>query len=232
MVEGPGRSLAGITLLEGVPPDSLRHIEQQCRWHRWEAHEQIIDRESDSRDVYFITQGRVRVVNYSLSGREIALDDIDAGGYFGELAALDGHPRSATVVSLTKTATASLSPAAFETVLRRWPDVSLAFMRALAGVVRMATERIMDLSTLGAHNRVQAEILREARPTLQDDNTAIVKPVPVHADIASRVSTTRETVARVLSDLSRQGIIKRQGHSLLINDFEELERMVEHFRAV
>ena len=232
MADGPGRSLAGITLLESVPADSLRHIEQQCRWHRWKVHEQIIGRESETRDVYFVISGRARVVNYSLSGREIALDDIEAGGYFGQLAALDGHPRSATVVALTDTATASLSPQAFVTVLRRFPDVALAVMLSLAGVVRTATDRIMDLSTLGAHNRVQAEILREARAGLKDDNTAAIDPVPVHADIASRVSTTRETVARVLSDLTRQGIIKRRGNSLLINDFEELERMVEHVRAV
>ena len=232
MVDAPGRSLAGIALLESIPEDSLRHIEQQCRWHRYKAQEQIIDRESESRDVCFVVSGRARVVNYSLSGREVTLDDIDAGGYFGELAALDSLPRSATVIALVDTLAASLAPTAFASVLRRWPEVSMSVMLSLAAVVRTATERIMDLSTLGAHNRVQAEILREARPTLTADNTAVIEPVPVHADIASRVSTTRETVARVLGELARQGIIKRQGNNLQILDFDRLERLVEHSRAV
>lgn len=231
MAEAQGRSLAGIGLLESLPADSLRDLEQRCRWHRYKAHDQIIDRESESRDIYFVVSGRVRIVNYSLSGREITLEDLEPGSYFGELSALDGQPRSATVIALTETMAASLSPNAFLSLLRRFPDVALIVMQSLAGVVRTATDRIMDLSTLGAHNRVQAEILREARPTLADDNTALIQPVPFHADIASRVSTTRETVARVLGDLTRQDIIKRQGNSLVILDFAELERIVEHFRA-
>ncbi|MFZ9133563.1 MAG: aminoacyl-tRNA hydrolase, partial [Gemmobacter sp.] len=72
--------------------------------------ETIIDRESESRDVYFVVDGRARVVNFSLSGGEISFDDIENGGVFGELAALDGQPRSATIVALTDTLVASISP--------------------------------------------------------------------------------------------------------------------------
>src|SRR3546814_11001643 len=89
-------------------------------------------------------------------------------------------------------------------------------MRSLATVLRRATERIMDLSTLGANNRVHAEILRLARPGLKGDNTAVVAPIPLHGDIASRVSTTRETVARVFSDLARADLVERHHDFLKI----------------
>ena len=74
------------------------------------AHEQIIDSDSDSRDVLFVAGGKVRIVNYSASGREVSLDDVGAGGFFGELAAIDGASRSATVVALEDTIVASLAP--------------------------------------------------------------------------------------------------------------------------
>jgi len=108
-------------------------------------------------------------------------------------------------------------------------------MRRLAGMVRRSTERIMDLSTLGANNRVHAELLRLARPADPRDrakaNTATISPIPLHADIASRVSTTRETVARVLNDLARDGILERGESVLSILDMRKLHRMVEEVRG-
>jgi len=224
------RSLVNIVLFEGLAANSLARIAQRCRWRVYGDHEFIIDRESDSRDVYFITAGKARVVNYSLSGREIAFDDIDVGGFFGELAALDGLPRSATILALEETTVASMAPELFVGLLEEHPQVALRVMRSLAHVVRTASERIMDLSTLGAHNRVQAELLRQARATA-GENQAEIRPVPVHGDIASRVSTTRETVARVFSDLTRQGLLKRQRDTLLVLDLQRLEDMVETLRS-
>jgi signal-transduction protein with cAMP-binding, CBS, and nucleotidyltransferase domain len=142
VTKGDEQSLAGIELLAELTEAERQSLEKACAWRSYPAHEQIIDRHSDSRDIFFVVSGRVRVVNYSLSGREISFDDIETGGYFGELAAIDGQPRS-----------------------------------------------------------VHAEILRLARENEKDDNTAVIRPIPIHSDIASRVSTTRETVARVLGDL-------------------------------
>ena len=224
-------NLANVALFEGLDASSLARIAQRCRWHTFGAQDLIIDRESDSRHVFFVASGKVRVLNFSFSGREIAFDEIEAGGFFGELSALDGLPRSATIVALEDTSVASMAPDLFIDLLAAHSQVALRVMRSLAHVVRTASERIMDLSTLGAHNRVHAELLRQARATA-GQNQAEIRPVPVHGDIASRVSTTRETVARVFSDLTRQGLLKRQSKSLLVLDLQRLEEMVETFRSV
>ncbi|NKB48964.1 MAG: helix-turn-helix domain-containing protein, partial [Alphaproteobacteria bacterium] len=111
------------------------------------------------------------------------------------------------------------------------PEMAIEVLRELAQFVRVSTNRIMELSTLGAHNRVHSEILREARALAgADDNSARISPIPVHADIASRVSTTRETVARVLSDLAKQGVVKREKNALVVTDLEQLEKIVNEVR--
>lgn len=228
---GPDHSLADIPFLAPLSADSRAALEQRARWVRYKANDTIIDRETESRDVYFVVAGRVRVVNFSISGREITFDEMSAGGVFGELAALDGMPRSAAVVALNDTLVASISPDTFVNLLRDHPDLAIGVMQELAKIVRASTERIMDLSTLGAHNRVHSEILREARAHAEDDaNTARISPIPVHADIAARVSTTRETVARVLSDLTKQELVKREKDALVILDLERLEDLVEDVR--
>lgn len=228
---GSGHSLADIPFLAPLGDSARSALEQRARWVRYKANDTIIDRESESRDVYFVVEGRVRVVNFSISGREISFDEMETGGVFGELAALDGMPRSASVVALHDTYVASISPDTFLNLLRDHPDLAVGVMQELAKIVRTSTERIMDLSTLGAHNRVHSEILREARAAADEDaNSARISPIPVHADIAARVSTTRETVARVLSDLARQDLVKREKDALVILDLERLSDLVEDVR--
>lgn len=225
-------NLSTIGLLSGLTDVERQAVEKACRWKRYSAGEQILDQASDSRDAFFVVEGRVRIVIYSLSGREITFDDLDGGSHFGELAAIDGLPRSASVMSVTDTLIAALPPEQFLSVCQEHPGISLQVMRHLALLVRTATARIMDLSTLGANNRVHADLLRLARRNGDNEtNVASISPIPVHSDVASRVSTTRETVARVMNDLVRKEILERRKNELVILDVERLEDMVDEVRG-
>ena len=227
----PG-SLSGIALLKSLPANERKKLEKTCRWRRYGADEQIIDRQADSSDLCFVVEGRVRVVNYSASGREITLDDISSGEFFGELAAIDGRPRSANVMSLMPTFIATMTREHFRALVEGHPLIGFQIMERLASMVRDSTERIMDLSTLAANNRVLSELLREARLNIKaGENEAVISPIPVHGDLASRVSTTRETVARVLGDLTRQGIVLRTKDALIVRDVAKLARIIEHIRG-
>ena len=81
-------TLANIQLLSALSPSELHAIERRCHWRRFARDEQIIDHETTSTDVYFVVSGSVRIVNYSLAGREGTFHDIEAGGYFGGRAAV------------------------------------------------------------------------------------------------------------------------------------------------
>lgn len=226
----PG-SLQNIDILSDLSAEDIARLDDRCNWRVVGKQEVIIDRQSDSREVYFVVSGRVRIVNYSLSGREVTFDDLVTGDHFGELSALDSQPRSANVLALEDTTLATMSHETFRNLLLEHPEVAVRIMVHMAHIIRTATERIMDLSTLGANNRVHAELLRLAKPGSDEDDTAVIKPIPIHGDIASRVSTTRETVARVLSDLSKSGLVKRKNDRLLVLDVEQLTDMVEQFRG-
>jgi CRP-like cAMP-binding protein len=106
-----------IEIFKPLSPEERRSLAQRCRWKTWAAGEQIIDRETEGNDVYFVTSGTARVVNYGLTGREVSFDDIPAGGSFGELAAIDGGKRSANVVAVDAATTAVMQAATFNEVL-------------------------------------------------------------------------------------------------------------------
>jgi len=231
VVEAFEQTLAGIDLFDDLNKQELAIVEQRCRWRVFAPHQQIIDRGSPSRDVFFVIRGKVRIVNYSFSGRGITLDELHEGGYFGELSAIDSQPRSARVVSLSESLIGSMAQKHFLETLQEHPKMALQVMAHLSQLLRAANQRIMDLSTLGANNRVHADLLRLISELGIESGPATLDPVPVHNDIASRVSTTRETVARVMNDLARRGIVEKQGTALFIKDVERLRDMVEEVRG-
>jgi CRP/FNR family cyclic AMP-dependent transcriptional regulator len=232
MGQDTAANLDSVPLLRELTQAQRDELARQCRFRRYAEGEHIIDGQSTGRDVFFVVAGVVRVVNYSASGREVAFDDIPAGAYFGELAALDGGPRSAFVQAQSPgTVAAAMPPEAFVDLMLKYPKVALEIMRRLARVIRFSTERIMDLSTVGANNRVHAELLRLAQAAGTDGKQAVITPIPHHADIASRVSTTRETVARVFSELTRAGMLQRNKSSLVVKDMEKLQELVEDLRG-
>ncbi len=125
VVDANEETLKDIKLFSALSKDQLAAVEKQCRWRLFAPHQQIIDRENTSRDVFFVIRGKVRIVNYSFSGRGITLDELYEGGYFGELSAIDSQPRSARVVSLTESLIGSMPQKYFLETLETYPKMAL-----------------------------------------------------------------------------------------------------------
>jgi CRP-like cAMP-binding protein len=223
--------LRSSALLDGLSADRLDALARECAWRRCAPEQQIISREADDRDLYLIVSGRVRVTTYSAGGRQVTFRDIGAGDCFGEVAAIDGAPRSADVIALESTLVAAMPPAAFWRLLREEPLVAERVLLRLASLVRGLSERVIDLSTLGVQHRIYAELLRLAREAGVAGNAARIEPAPKHADLASRVSTYREQVTRELSALVKRGVLQRGDRALVIRDVAGLERLVEEVRG-
>lgn len=223
--QGPD-TLERIELLCGLSTTARAEVEKACQWRRFAAGEQILDRNSDSRDVYFVVDGSVEVVNYSGNGREISYAVVPAGGYFGELSAIDGERRSASVVAQGACRLAAMPPKAFEALLAREPEVGLKVMRRLAAIIRANNERIMDLATLGAIQRVYRELLKLARQDPLNAAGWLIYPMPKQHEIARRAATTRETVARVLANLLHGGQMTRKDKTYYLTDRSVLEQAI------
>ncbi|MCP5431924.1 MAG: Crp/Fnr family transcriptional regulator [Alphaproteobacteria bacterium] len=229
---GPGigtgdEGLGAIRLLEGLDAESLAELAGRVRWVIAAPGEVLLTRDSDSRDVFFLVAGRVRIVNYSTSGREVAYANIAKGEYFGEISAIDGRPRSATAEALERSRLAALDPASFRELLLKRPEIALKVMAKLAAIVRTCDDKIMDLATLSAYQRVYTELLRLTQPDPVRAGSWYIYPLPTQAQIASLASTTRETVARVLGQLTQTGIVERKGRTLYVREKAKLELLAE-----
>ena len=156
----------------------------------------------------------------------VSLRDLGAGEVFGEYPAIDGGPRSASVVARTRCTVASMPAGAFQELLATEPKVAQALLPQLVTKIRALTTRVYEFSTLAVKNRIQAELLRLANLASREGKSARIVPAPTHVEIASRVSTHREAVTRELNRLCKIGIAERQGSALLVKDIERLAEMV------
>ena len=186
----------------------------------------IVDYLDASDDVFFLTSGEVQVTIYSLAGKAVSFRNLKAGEIFGEYAAIDGDPRSASVEARSSCLIASMPAKEFRKLLKTEPMVAQAVVRDLVRIVRNLTKRIYEFSTLAVNNRIQAELLRLASLAPREGKGARLDPAPTHAEIASRVSTHREAVIRELNRLSRIGLIKRENGTLVVRDLDGLAAML------
>ena len=216
--------LSGIAIFSELKSEQIIDLESNCQQNYYQGGDQIIDQLSNSREVYFISSGSVRVTNLTSSGKEVALEVLDEGKCFGELSALDGGLRSSSVIAIEPSAIIIMPARIFIKTLEKYPSVGLKVMIMLASVIRTSGDRITDLITLGANARVLNELIKKTDEIGIYNNTAVIENFPVHYEIARRASTTRETVTRVLSMLTKRGIIKRRGKNIEIIDFAVLER--------
>ncbi|GAB3647568.1 Crp/Fnr family transcriptional regulator [Ramlibacter alkalitolerans] len=223
--------MRNVKMLQGLSQERLEILAARFAWRTVEPGQVIVARNSHDRDVHFVVSGHVRVTSFSAGGKQVTFRDEEPGEMFGDLAAIDGAPRSADVLALDSVLVASLSPEDFRALIAAEELVRERVLQRLAGLVRQLSERVIELSTLGVQNRIHAELLRLARASGATGTQARIDPAPKHADMASQVSTYREQVTRELSLLTKQGLLAKDGNALVLLDVPKLERMVEEVRS-
>lgn len=219
----PSNGLSRIGLFRELPAPLLSTLEQSLSIRHHPAGAWIVEAGAPDDEVYFILEGRVRVVTVSDRGREVILAEVGAGGHVGELAALDGGPRSASVVAVSDCTVASLAGATFRDLLERHPKLSLRLLAQFAQLVRDADLRIMELLTTGTVARLCRLLLREARPDRHGE--LVVADLPTQEVLAAETGTTRETVGKVMVELSRAGLARRVGRTLVLEQPDRLRQL-------
>jgi CRP/FNR family cyclic AMP-dependent transcriptional regulator len=214
--------LASIDLFEGLTPGDLGEIDRRVRIRQFHAQQIVVEYLDDSHEVFFVLSGQLKVTFYAESGREIDFRDLKAGQSFGEMSAIDGKPRSASVIAQTDATVAAMTAPDFLTALRTYPVVAMATLRKLTSLVRSLSERVQEQAER-VEVRICHELLRMARGAMISPSVARLSPSPKHLAIANRVNTHREAVTRLLAKLKEQGITQRGRGELLIKDVPGLE---------
>ncbi len=224
---GGGRHSTNSVLLRGLSDCELDNVLDQCARRSFSKGEQVVREMDEDNNIYLIESGELRVAQFSSNGKEVGYIALREGENFGELAAIDGKPRSANVIALQTSEVTVMPFSVFKSLVESSTPASIEIMRQLTSMVRRLCDRIYEFSTLSVSNRIHAETLRLARKHLDLDGVSRIKTPPTHANMASRLSCNREAVSREMKSLEKAGIIEKKGREWLIKDIELLQRMVD-----
>jgi len=228
------QSLGHIKLLAEVPQDVIADLEGKCRWREYKPNDIIFELDDTGTDIFFIARGKLRIIIFSQADDEttaadssVTLAEMVTGDTFGELAAIDGRPRSARAMALDNCLLATLPSDELHVLMERCPKVAIALLRRFAQLVRSLNKRVHSLSTLTPMQRIYTELVRLAEPNPQGDGSWLILNLPPHGDIASWAGAGKENVAMAIGQLAREGIVERKHRSLLIKNHARL-RMLAH----
>ncbi|MEZ5582404.1 MAG: Crp/Fnr family transcriptional regulator [Candidatus Competibacteraceae bacterium] len=167
----------------------------------------LLINEGDSSDnFYIILEGRVRVYVSNENGKDVTLCIQKAGEFFGEVAILDGLPRSASVMTLEPSLFCIISSAGFKRCLQEHPQLPHKLLVSALSRVRDLTENVKNLALLDVYGRVAAVLNRIA--IAKEGERAVERLT--HQGIASMVGASREMVSKIIGGLIEGGYIKNE----------------------
>ncbi len=224
--------LEDLPFFAGADPALLAQHRHRASWRTYKPGEVVVDFDDPTSEVFLIASGAVRIAVRSAGGREVLLNEVGAGDIVGEIAAIDGAPRTANVTATVRSRLCALPAADFLAIVYASPAVCERLLRRLAGKLRLQTERALEREALSVRQRLCAELLRLSRPRpgavgVGEDVARVVSPPPPQHELAARIGARREAVSRELNDLERLGVVDRSSKAIVLPSPARLRALVE-----
>jgi CRP/FNR family transcriptional regulator, cyclic AMP receptor protein len=174
----------------------------------------ILIQEADVGDtLYIVLQGQVKAYSVDLSDKEITFGVFGPGEYFGEMA-LDGGPRSASVITLQASVCAVVTRTRLLAFIGKNPEFALELLAKVIRRLRQTTTSARNLAFIDVYGRLTGCLVGMATP--QTDGTQRIEERITHQEIASRAGCSREMVSRILKDLENGGYLKIEDRKIVL----------------
>ena len=215
-----------IDVFAELPTAVKSRLSKKIEWQLIEAGTNIISCGENDDSVFFIGSGSAQVVNYSELGRMVGFATLTQGDCFGELSAIDGKLRSASVVSKTECLIGTLVGKEFINVVTKCNMTALKIMQRLANVIRIGDTRIENLSLMSAEQKICSLLLTNLKNNLKGKHKLSIDPLPTQNEIAGHTGVTQNTVARIFTQLYKLKVIERNGSDIFVLNQNHLENVL------
>lgn len=205
-----------IPLFSNLSSAQLQSIGAHAAMRVYEKGDVIVQQGEVAQSLHVLVAGQVKVYMRNEENREVIINTLSAGEFFGELPMFDQEPRSASVAAIERCHVQTLSYAKFQKILDASPDIARRIMEALAARLRHADRQISTLALLNISGRVSRTLLELA---IMSNGQRVVGEPFTQKDLAGMIGASREMVNRTLRDLMDQGYISIGRKSItILND--------------
>jgi CRP-like cAMP-binding protein len=219
--------LAATPLFQGLARDELEALADLAGERRVARDAVVVRRGSADCALLILVHGRLRAGVVSTDGREVTIGLMEPGAVLGEIALLDGRPRSLDVVAMADSLLLSVERRDFLPFLRARPDLMLRLMALLCDRLRRASAAFEDVALAPLSARLARLLLSlaEAHGIPTPDGVQI-RLVLSQRDMAARVAATRERVNKQLRQWHESGVLGDQDGHLVLRQPEALRALL------
>jgi len=222
-VQEKRRLLRSHFLLRNLSQFDLERIAAATTCARFGRHEKIFRRGESETNLMIMVSGRVKLSATSTDGQELLANIVERGHVFGEIAVIDGKPRSYDATALEASELLIVKRKDLIPFLEERPDICLRFMETLCERLRRSEALIQDAVFLNAGPRLARQLLRLAETYGRKDGDAICIDLAVsQSDLASLVGMTRESINKQLCNWRRAGVIWFKGKNYKVLKLDTL----------
>ena len=222
--------LSNAPIFAKLKPDQLQLLMAKLQRRRYQGGKVIFHQDDPGDRLHIIVKGIVKISILSPDGREKDIARLQLGECFGEMALLDGAPRSATATAVEETVTLVLLREDFFRFFQEHPQIAVDITSVLVRRLRNANQMLGDTVFLPVPTRVAKQLLELAEAHSNDPEGTSPTVVTVGQDeLARLVGASRETVSRALNSYRRQGVLTTSHRRITITDLKALEHAASFF---
>jgi CRP-like cAMP-binding protein len=211
--------LGQTALLQNLSEQSLKQVADIGTLQSFQAGDLLFADGDECQGSFIVLEGQVKVFKYAETGREQIMGMLGPGEYLAGVPAFDGRRYSANAVALDSLQVLFLPRESFLELLRRDPTLSFNLLTIFSHHLRRFAQLIETVSLKEVSGRIATYLLLLSH---QAGNSEVVELAITKAQLAAFIGTVPETLSRVLQKMGRDGLLKLDGNTITILDFQEL----------
>ncbi len=219
-------AMASTPVLRDTPKKDIGALASTGATRRFRRGTYLCHQGDPSPEIYFLVEGRIEISSFSPTGSRILHATVDTPQFLGELGVLGELPRSADLLALDDSDVWSAPGDAFISFVTAQPSAAQQLLSALARQIQEHQAFADDLLYLDLKGRVAKRLLQMGTPSLDDLPPAGTSVQALtHADLASLCGGSRENVTRIITDLQRRGLVRREGPRYILKKPQQLAKI-------
>jgi CRP/FNR family transcriptional regulator/CRP/FNR family cyclic AMP-dependent transcriptional regulator len=219
--------LKQVDIFANLSDEEIKELMAAVKKRSFRAGEVIFHRDDPGPVLYMIKEGKVKISIMSPDGQEISLVVFGKGDCFGELALLDGEPRSADAIAIERVECYTLQRTDFHKAIMKNPKIAIQVLEVLSRRLRRTDKQVEDLIFLDVYGRVAKKLLELSEEHgIKVHNGVLIDVRLTQQELASMVGASRESVNKVMGYFSEKQYISKERHRITIHRVADLKRRI------
>lgn len=208
--------------------EQIEEINQQFHERGFSSGEFLYYSGDPAESLFIIAEGRVKLLRHATTGKDVLIDLLIPGEFFGGLSTASGSTYFETAQALTSVCALTISREKFRAILTRFPEVGMQVLDLVTARLEAAHATIQQLSSQSADQRIAYTLLKLVAKLGETHEVGLLIQTPLSRDeLADMTATTPETVSRIISQFQRDGLINTGREWIAVTDLAALREIAE-----